>query len=172
MWRALSSHAKTLAASAHADQRYGDLPYLHHLCAVVAVLERFGASLDDPWTAPILVAAWLHDALEDTPLPLDTLRQQLNDPIADLVWLVTDEPGPNRKARKAATYLKLQRSEPAITLKLADRIANVEHCLLSNPRLLSMYRKEHPSFTLALAPPCAHPIPLAMWSHLHGLLGG
>ena len=104
MWTDSFEQARTLALASHAGQLYGDVAYAKHLESVIEVLERFGARLDDDWTAPILVAGWLHDAVEDTPLDLDTVRTQLGDTVADLVWRVTDEPGANRRERKAATY--------------------------------------------------------------------
>jgi (p)ppGpp synthase/HD superfamily hydrolase len=170
MWKGLFQKAKVLAIEAHGAQRYGDRPYADHLAAVVGVLERFGGSLEDEWTAPILVAAWLHDALEDTALTKDAIQEQVGDIVADLVWRVTDEPGANRKARKAATYPKLQQNERAVILKLADRIANVEESLRNNPRLLGMYRKEYLDFVDALQPACTSTIARTMWSHLNLLL--
>ncbi len=170
MWKVLFQKAKVLAIEAHGAQRYGDRPYADHLAAVVGILERFGGSLEDEWTAPILVAAWLHDALEDTTLSKGVIQDQIGDIVADLVWRVTDEPGANRKARKNATYPKLQQNERAVILKLADRIANVEESSRNNSRLLGMYRKEHPDFVGALYPPCASTIAQAMWLHLNTLL--
>lgn len=170
MWNVLFQKAKMLAIEAHGAQRYGDRPYADHLAAVVGILERFGGSLEDEWTAPILVAAWLHDALEDTALAKGAIQDQICDIVADLVWRVTDEPGANRKVRKAATYLKLQQNERAVILKLADRIANVEESLRNNSRLLSMYCKEHPGFVDALYPACVSTMAQAMWLHINLIL--
>jgi len=72
--------------------------------------------------------------------------------VANLVRAVTDEPGNNRKQRKIATYPKIRAyGIEAVALKLADRIANVEHCIeVGNTSLLQMYYKEHLDFSKAL----------------------
>ncbi|NJK44821.1 MAG: hypothetical protein HC933_11530 [Pleurocapsa sp. SU_196_0] len=60
--------ARTLALEAHADQRYGDQPYVVHLERVVSVLEQFGVTPETSSGEALLCAAWLHDSLEDTNL--------------------------------------------------------------------------------------------------------
>ena len=101
-WYEIFERGRQIACQAHGEQRYGDKPYKNHLADVVAVLRRFDLSLDDNETAPILVAAWLHDSLEDTALDRDFLTREFGSDIAELVWLVTDEPGLSRKERKPA----------------------------------------------------------------------
>ncbi len=162
--------ARELAIASHGDQPYGDKPYAHHLQAVVDVLTRFGASLDDGATAPLLIAAWLHDSLEDTDLTREEVEQRFGPEVAELVWRVTDEPGATRKERKPATYRKTRESDRAITLKLADRIANIESSLESNSGLLRMYRREYDEFKSALEPASTSELSRSMWAHLHQLL--
>src|SRR5262245_31138361 len=102
----LFEQARQLAIAAHGNQTYGDKPYEHHLRAVVDVLKRFGASLEDASTAPLLIAAWLHDSLEDTALSRAEVETNFGAEVTELVWRVTDEPGATRKERKPATYRK------------------------------------------------------------------
>ena len=64
-WNEIFERGRQVACQAHGEQRYGDKPYKNHLAVVVAVLRGFDLNLDDDETAPILVAAWLHDSLED-----------------------------------------------------------------------------------------------------------
>jgi (p)ppGpp synthase/HD superfamily hydrolase len=139
--------AQVIATQAHAGQTYGVLPYTHHLDHVEQVLRRyFDEGLDDHGATYLYVAAWLHDALEDTDLEAKVIREIFGDYIADLVEAVTDEPGPNRKTRKALTYPKIKRAgADAIILKLADRIANVEMSR-SKGSLIKMYQNEHDDF--------------------------
>jgi (p)ppGpp synthase/HD superfamily hydrolase len=164
------AHARQLAIAAHGDQTYGDKPYEHHLQAVVDVLQRFGARLDQPATAPLLIAAWLHDSLEDTELTRGEVESEFGPEVAELVWRVTDEPGATRKERKPATYRKTRENESAIVLKLADRIANVEASVASGGRLLDLYQREHPEFKAALQPSSTSPLAEEMWNHLDQLL--
>ena len=166
----LFEEARQIAIAAHADQLYGDKPYAYHLQAVVDILKRFGAKLEDATTAPLLIAAWLHDSLEDTALTRAEVEQRFGGEVAELVWRVTDEPGATRKERKPATYRKTRENETAIVLKLADRIANVEASLESGGRLLQMYRGEQAEFKLALQPSSTSKLAAEMWFHLDQLL--
>lgn len=163
--------ARALAIVAHARQTYGGEPYRVHLQAVVDVLTRFGCSLDDA-TAPCLIAAHLHDCIEDTSLTREDIEEGFGKQIGDIVWAVTDEPGLSRRERKPATYAKTAGSTiEAILVKLADRIANVENSIkFPGSGFLEMYRKEQPLFREALEPVSrTSEIAGAMWSHLEGL---
>lgn len=130
----------------HAKQKYGEnLPYTAHLRAVADVAVEYGLSEE------IVQAAWLHDTLEDTDATLYDLQVRFGREVASLVYSVTDEKGKNRKERAEKTYPKIRMGGwEAITLKLADRIANVRHSTLSNRGLLKMYEKEYPTFKAAL----------------------
>ncbi|MFT3857476.1 MAG: hypothetical protein QM742_08265 [Aquabacterium sp.] len=92
--------------------------------------------------------------MEDTWVTLDEVRTRFGDLVADCVALLTDEPGANRKERKAKTYAKLAQVhgalELALIVKAADRLANVRACIEDgNQRLLEVYRSEHPTFKQA-----------------------
>jgi (p)ppGpp synthase/HD superfamily hydrolase len=141
--------ARDFAAALHLDQRqyYGDKPYLTHLQSVVRTLIHFNFTDRD-----ILAAGYLHDLVEDTGVSPVVIRELFGDAITDLVMAVTDEPGANRKERKAKTYPKIKAGgEKAVALKLADRIANVEHGLLAGDlRMQKMYKKEFEDFNLQL----------------------
>jgi (p)ppGpp synthase/HD superfamily hydrolase len=169
-WPELLRQAKAVAVEAHGEQRFGTLPYEYHLQSVVKVLDRFGVKIEDPQLAPLLVAGWLHDVLEDTPLMRDDLKAQFGPEVAELVWRVTDEPGVSREDRKPATYRKTRDNELAIILKLADRIANVEEGINAKTNKLGMYRREQAEFSGILRDASQHPIALAMWKHLDNLL--
>lgn len=141
--------AKEFAIKAHGEQKYGDFPYATHLQAVVSVLDRFEVTHPN-----IIAAAWLHDVLEDTPTEWLDITENFGDDVADLVWAVTNEPGKNRKERMLKTYPKIRVFGPqAVTLKLADRIANVEHSIRHKTRHLEMYQREYPAFRYALYQP-------------------
>lgn len=155
-----------MAREAHQGQQYGAFSYDRHLREVVNTLVDFGATLGDSKTAPILVAAWLHDSLEDTSLEFELIEERLGEDVAQIVWRVTDEPGQNRKQRKAATYLKTRQDERAIILKLADRIANVRASQHNNPKLFQMYAKEQTEFSQALRPWSNSQLALRLWENL------
>jgi guanosine-3',5'-bis(diphosphate) 3'-pyrophosphohydrolase len=164
--------ARALALRAHADQHYGDQPYLVHLEHVVDILERFGVTTETANGEALLCAAWLHDTLEDTQLEA-TVIASIDAVTLDLVQRVTDEPGASRGERKERTYPKIAAQPLAVVLKLADRIANVSACLESDTeratRKLEMYRGEYPKFRAALRDVNGEWLE-AMWAHLDGLL--
>ena len=68
----------------HAEQKRksGD-PYITHPLAVTTILAGIGM------TEPTLVAALLHDTVEDTPYTLDECRRDFGDEVAQLVDGVT-----------------------------------------------------------------------------------
>jgi (p)ppGpp synthase/HD superfamily hydrolase len=142
----------------HADQKYGVLPYTHHLQDVERVLVEFGYT-----DLTLRTAAWLHDVVEDTPTKLKEIYEAFGDEVAELVNAVTNEPGPSRKVRAALTYPKIRASDNATRLKLADRIANVR----SGGRLVEMYRKEHDDFHRMIYRP---DVADNMWAELNNLL--
>lgn len=114
-----------------------------HLAAVRQVLQDFGYDGD------FALAAWLHDTVEDTAVTVEQLEQEFGARVAALVWAVTGI-GANRKERNAAAYAKMAALPDAVTVKLADRIANSEASARNSPRLLAMYREELAGFTAAL----------------------
>lgn len=164
MTSSLVETARSLALSAHGDQRYGDAPYAVHLAAVVAVLERHGL------TAPELLAAgWLHDSIEDTTLSRDEVAGAVGERVAAIVDAVSDGPGESRAERKRRPYRLIPQTPGAVLIKLADRIANVAACVGRRPRKLAVYRGEHPGFRQQLHDP-EDAAAAALWAELEGLL--
>lgn len=153
--------AYSFAAEKHAHQRYGDAPYTVHLEAVRAVLRDAGFEDEHP----LAIASWLHDTIEDTATTREEVQAHFGIAVADLVWAVTGI-GQNRKERNAHAYAKIRATPDAATLKLADRIANVE-ASANVPDKLAMYRKEWPGFRDALA---GHGLP-SLWERLKKALG-
>ncbi|MFO0590932.1 MAG: HD domain-containing protein [Polyangiaceae bacterium] len=141
----ITVRARQFATEKHASQRYGDKPYTVHLAAVREVLRGIGIEDDDALAA----AAWLHDVVEDTGTPREEVAARFGEHVASLVWAVTGV-GSSRKERNADAYAKIRAFPEAATLKLADRIANVEASARA-PDKLAMYRREHPGFEAALA---------------------
>jgi (p)ppGpp synthase/HD superfamily hydrolase len=143
MTAATEADARAFAIERHADQRYGDQPYVVHLAAVRAVLAEAGIA------GAFGIAAWLHDVVEDTRTTQDEVAAKFGAEVAALVWAVTGV-GDDRKARNLAAYAKMRALPAAVTLKLADRIANVEASVRSSPEMLAKYRAEWPAFSAAL----------------------
>ncbi|MEG4087900.1 HD domain-containing protein [Microcoleus sp. Pol12B4] len=153
--------AKQFAIAQHGTQKYGEHPYSYHLAQVSQVLAQFGYADDEA----IAAAGWLHDVLEDTPTTYEMLVSEFGKETADIVFAVTSEPGENRVERFHKTALKIQSNKKALIVKLADRIANTEASLQSNPKLYKMYLKEFPLFKQLLYNPQDVEL-LPLWNRL------
>lgn len=163
------TRAKYYAELAHAGQTYNnEVPYSVHLGQVIEVLRRFNVEDDDMYCA-----AWLHDSIEDTRVSYNDIKDRFGENVAELVYAVTNERGRNRKERNQKTYPKIFRAgEDALTLKLADRIANVEYGLSDGTGKSDIYRKEFQDFSEHLGPAVpVSGITRNMWTHLERLLG-
>ncbi len=171
--------AKLFATQKHVldnKQLYGSiLPYTHHPQEVEQVLIRFGWEED----INLRCGSWLHDVIEDTrgkanEVKIRDIRELFGDDVAALVDAVTTVEGENRKIRNALTYPRIRAAGiRAVSLKLADRTANVEFSL-ANGGLSDMYREEHPDFRhgcyISEVPNTeAADRMLKMWHYLNGL---
>jgi GTP diphosphokinase / guanosine-3',5'-bis(diphosphate) 3'-diphosphatase len=116
--------ALEFASLKHRDQRRKDAdasPYINHPIGLASVLTREGVMED-----VVLVAALLHDTLEDTKTTPAELREHFGEKIAAIVEEVTDDKNLLKVERKrlqiehAATI-----SREAKLVKLADKICNV-----------------------------------------------
>jgi (p)ppGpp synthase/HD superfamily hydrolase len=113
-----------LAARAHHNQvRKGtEIPYIVHPLAVAGWLIRAQC----PET--LVIAALLHDVVEDTPVSIDELRSHFGREVVELVTALSE---PDKKAswedRKAHTinYLEKQANEDVLLIALADKLDNV-----------------------------------------------
>jgi guanosine-3',5'-bis(diphosphate) 3'-pyrophosphohydrolase len=122
--------AMTFALARHAGQTrpHGE-PYAEHLFEVLEILV-VGAGVRD---ADVLVAAVLHDVVEDTSTSLEEVTERFGAGVAALVKWLTKSPGDGDDVR--TTYLTGLRDAPAqaIVVKLADRLSNVQR-LDTHPR--------------------------------------
>jgi (p)ppGpp synthase/HD superfamily hydrolase len=146
--------AVAFARDAHGDQqRPTGVPYLEHLLETLEVLTT-GAGITNP---DILKAGVLHDVLEDTDRTEAEIAEAFGRETATLVRYVTKPEGRDKRATKLA-YLKGLRNAPddAITVKLADRVSNVQ--TLRNLPSLAKQREYYADTVTYL-------IPLAQRSH-------
>jgi len=118
-------HALRFAADKHQSQRRkgrDHLPYVNHLIRVTDILWRVGEVRD----VPTLLAALLHDTLEDTDTTAGELETLFGAEVLAIVQEVTDD-----KTLPKATRKQLQiehaphLSTGAKLIKLADKIDNV-----------------------------------------------
>ena len=120
------TRAYLMAALAHAAQRRkgaDDVPYINHLVEVAELVASTGAP------AEVVLAAILHDVIEDSDLDAAELREHFGDVTADLVTALTDAPdwaALPRRERKRRQAAHLAEAPPqARLIKLADQISNL-----------------------------------------------
>ena len=117
--------ALAFAAHKHRDQRRkGSIapPYINHPIAVAQVLASEGGVGD----TDILMAALLHDTIEDTETTVDELRQHFGEAVTAIVLEVTDDKSLRKEQRKALQIAHAAGlSHAARLVKLADKISNI-----------------------------------------------
>lgn len=112
---AMVDTARTLARWLHRDQvdKQGE-PYFLHLLRVAARVEEWGGTHEQ------VAAAWLHDAVEDTPISELAVCDIFGDGIGlTVAWLTRNKAGESYEAwifnMTQAAYAR-----PALLVKLAD----------------------------------------------------
>jgi len=134
--------AVTFAAEKHKNQlrkNSGGTPYINHPLAVAELLAREGR-VDD---LAVLVAAVLHDTIEDTNTTGDELKNLFGSEVAGVVAEVTDD-----KSRPKAERKRLQvehaagLSTRAKLVKLADKICNVRDVADDPPKDWPLARRQ------------------------------
>ena len=123
----LLRRAWAVGASAHAGQtRRSGEPYITHPVAVAAVLAEQRVDVET------LVAAILHDTLEDTPLTREAIVDEFGETVAELVDGVTKLDKlrfADRQEAVAESFRKMMlamaRDLRVIMIKLADRLHNM-----------------------------------------------
>ncbi len=120
--------AKIFATAAHYAagniRKYTGEPYINHPAEVVSILKM----CTTPATEQMKCAAWLHDVVEDTGVPLSVIDDIFGHYVAALVEQLTDISKPedgNRAARKEIDRNHTAAcNASAATIKLADLISN------------------------------------------------
>lgn len=116
-----------LAVSAHHGQmrKNGQDPYVVHPLRVARTVAR-AAIPDGMARAPLILAALLHDTLEDTAVTAAQLAQQFGAEVASMVQELTQD-GSLPKAERRARMLEHcgAMSAGAKIVKLADRLDNM-----------------------------------------------
>jgi (p)ppGpp synthase/HD superfamily hydrolase len=134
--------AACFAAEQHAAQKRKGAaaePYVNH---VLEVAELVSSALAEPDTN-LVIAALLHDVVEDTPVTRDEVAARFSQDVADLVAEVTDDrslPKAERKRQQIVTAPK--KSVRAQVIKLADKISNLRSILKSPPADWTFERKQ------------------------------
>lgn len=118
--------AYAFAAEAHKNQkRKSGEPYIIHPISVARIVaEEFELGANP------VIAAFLHDVVEDTPYTIDDVRQRFGDDVAFLVGVVTKKKKDKYDLSKQVDNFRqilasVQFDVRAILIKLADRLHNM-----------------------------------------------
>jgi (p)ppGpp synthase/HD superfamily hydrolase len=121
------------AAEKHATQkRKGKTgePYINHLLEVAQLIS---AAVPEPDTN-LLIAALLHDVIEDAGVTKDVLAHRFGADVANLVAEVTDDKSlPKAERKRLQVENAPKKSVRAQAIKLADKISNLRAILSSPP---------------------------------------
>ena len=137
------------ASKKHRDQRRKDVtkaPYINHCIRVANIVQSVGGISD----TELLMAAVLHDTIEDTDTKSDELEKLFGLHVRELVQEMSDDKSLGKAERKQLQIDHAPHVSQAITpLKFADKIANCEDLLISAPSSWSK-KRIHDYFRWAL----------------------
>ena len=126
-------NAANFAAEKHAAQKRKGAaaePYINHL---IEVAELVSSALSEPDTN-LVIAALLHDTIEDTGVTKEELIQAFGTDVAELVVEVTDDKALPKAERKRLQIVNAPKnSVRAQVIKLADKTSNLRAILHSPP---------------------------------------
>ena len=140
------------AEKAHEGQyRKSGEKYITHPVAVAEILADIGLDL------PTIIAALLHDTVEDTTLSLEDIRKNFGEEVASLVDGVTKldklQYGPTAEAETLRKMVvAMSRDIRVLVIKLADRLHNARTWKYVDPESAARKARE----TLDIYAPLAH----------------
>ncbi len=127
------TRALAFAAEAHANQRRkgaAQEPYINHLIEVMDLVARATGGHD----TELLIAALLHDVVEDTAVSREALMEAFGARVAGIVQEVSDDmsiPKDERRRRRIAAMP--HKTPEARMVKIADVISNLRAIAASPP---------------------------------------
>src|SRR2546428_10514550 len=133
--------AADAAARWHVHQRRkgaAEEPYINHLLEVATLVVE-ATNGKDP---ELVIAALLHDAIEDQEVPRSVIAEAFGDGVAKLVEEVTDDKRLEKQERKRLQVEHAhKKSQRAKILKLADKTSNLRAIAASPPPEWSAKRR-------------------------------
>jgi guanosine-3',5'-bis(diphosphate) 3'-pyrophosphohydrolase len=133
--------ALRFSAEKHRNQRRKDVaesPYINHPIEVMQLLWDVGGVRD----VNVLLAALLHDTIEDTQTSPEEIRGQFGEEVLSLVLEVTDDKSlPKAERKRLQVEDAASHSTGAKLIKLADKACNVHDLVRSPPKDWSLDRR-------------------------------
>lgn len=144
----LTETALRFAISAHHGQvrKYTGMPYIFHPVGVASLVSEYGGTED------MVIAALLHDVLEDTSTTAEQIEDLFGPTVTGFVEDLTEHPhAGNRAMRKNQEAFRLVLcSEPVHTIKIADLIDNARSILRFDPKFGKVFLEEMRTLTRVL----------------------
>jgi len=133
--------ALKFAAEKHVQQRRKNAkatPYINHPIEVAEHLARVGGISDED----VLIAALLHDTIEDTKTTLTELESVFGSRVAGIVMECTDDRSLEKLERKRLQIVNAPKKSPdAKCVKIADKTCNLASILVDPPKDWSVRRQ-------------------------------
>jgi len=127
------TEAISFAACRHGQQRRkgkSGMPYINHPLDVADILCRIGGVTDQS----VLIAAVLHDTVEDTGTKPEEIKELFGDEVLKLVLEVSDDKSLPKHVRKQLQIEHTPKlSAEAKLIKIADKASNVKDLLVEPP---------------------------------------
>ena len=134
--------AARFSAEKHRNQRRKDTfasPYINHPIQVAETLASIGGVTDPT----LLMAALLHDTIEDTGTSPEEIEAAFGAEVLSIVLEVTDDKNlPKQERKRLQVENAPHKSEQAKFLKLADKICNVGDMIYAPPADWSLQRRQ------------------------------
>jgi GTP diphosphokinase / guanosine-3',5'-bis(diphosphate) 3'-diphosphatase len=130
------------SADRHRPQRRKDAlksPYINHPIEVAELLWRVGGVRD----VAVILAAILHDTIEDTEATPDEIRSLFGEEVLGIVLECTDDKSlPHMDRKRLQIETAPHKSEKAKLVKLADKTCNLHDLNQSPPRWWPKIQKQ------------------------------
>jgi (p)ppGpp synthase/HD superfamily hydrolase len=144
--------ARAFSVLTHSDREHHGRPLVTHLDEVAVLVREFGELYQ--------LVAYLHHILDETEVPLMKIVEDFGSVAADCVELFVTQPQRNPKEQRRLAYAELAKilpdgeRAPALVVKAADRLANVQDAYIKEAKgRLRKYRKDHHDFVAAVYRP-------------------
>ena len=133
--------AANFAAVHHSAQRRKGAhqePYINHLLEVAELIADAVEEADEN----VIMAALLHDTVEDTMVTREDLVREFGEDVASLVSEVTDDKSlPKQERKRLQVEHAAHKTLRAQLIKIADKISNLRSILYQPPPDWSRQRK-------------------------------
>lgn len=123
-------------------RKFNGEPYCNHPQRVARTI--FDVKIDIHKVDELIVAALLHDIVEDTNTTIEEIEQEFGSIVANIVAELTSDMSGIRRMGKTAYLIDkmLNMTSWSLVVKLSDRLDNVSDIAIASEKFRSKYSKE------------------------------